>query len=99
MKFLLKVLLGLSLIMAPYVSASTSDAGYQLNSGDSISILVYGEDDLSIPNILLTSDGQIDYPYLGRVLVKGKTPKETKRRDRAKAKRGLFSEPQSHGLD
>ncbi|HDY8036115.1 polysaccharide biosynthesis/export family protein [Vibrio vulnificus] len=93
MKFLLKVLLGLSLILAPYVSASISDAGYQLNSGDSISILVYGEDDLSIPNILLTSDGQIDYPYLGRVLVKGKTPKELKEEIEQKLKGDYLVNP------
>lgn len=46
------------------------EAQYVLDDGDRISIIVYGEDDLSM-DILLTAKGQFDYPYLGRIEAAG----------------------------
>lgn len=55
---------------------ASDDQNYTLDTGDSISVQVYGEDDLSIATILITSDGYFDFPYLGRIKAKGKTPKQ-----------------------
>ncbi len=59
-------------------TASTNEQDYLLDTGDTISIQVYGEQDLSILNILITSDGHFDYPYLGRIKAIQKTPKQIK---------------------
>ncbi|MCC4799494.1 capsular biosynthesis protein [Enterovibrio norvegicus] len=45
---------------------------YVLDDGDRISIKVYGEEDLSM-DILLSTQGRFDYPYLGRLQAAGKT--------------------------
>lgn len=66
------------LLLSTFVNASSSEQTYQLDTGDTISIQVYGEEDLSIKNILITSDGYFDYPYLGRIKAINKTPKQLK---------------------
>ncbi len=66
------------MLLSTFANASASEQTYQLDTGDTISIQVYGEDDLSIKNILITSDGYFDYPYLGRIKAIHKTPKQLK---------------------
>lgn len=46
---------------------------YQLGSGDVISIVVFGEDDLKRGPIRLTDAGTISYPVLGELKVLGRT--------------------------
>ncbi|AIV08451.1 MULTISPECIES: polysaccharide biosynthesis/export family protein [Vibrio] len=76
---LLTTLLGLTLVLfSAFVSANTSEQDYLLDTGDTISVQVYGEEDLTIKNILITSDGYFDYPYLGRIKAINKTPKQLK---------------------
>ena len=45
---------------------------YTLGSGDTVSISVYGQDDLSLET-RLTDIGVINYPYLGEISVIGMT--------------------------
>lgn len=45
---------------------------YVLGDGDRIAIKVYGEEDLSM-DILLSTRGRFDYPYLGRLEAAGKS--------------------------
>jgi len=53
--------------------AAAYDAGtYRLASGDMIRIQVFGEDDLSL-EVRLDSSGVINYPFLGKIRVKGLT--------------------------
>ncbi|WP_010452722.1 polysaccharide biosynthesis/export family protein [Vibrio rotiferianus] len=66
-----------SLILTPAL-AEPIEQNYVLDTGDTISIQVYGEQDLSIERILITSDGYFDYPYLGRIKAIQKTPKQLK---------------------
>lgn len=47
-----------------------------LNSGDSIRVHVYGEDDLSFDSLLVGHNGVISYPFLGDIRVAGKTVSE-----------------------
>ncbi|MFV8819134.1 polysaccharide biosynthesis/export family protein [Haliea sp. E17] len=47
--------------------------GYSLNAGDSISIHVYGEPDLSFDRMLIGQNGRISFPFLGELVVAGKT--------------------------
>ena len=46
---------------------------YQLGTGDVISIVVFGEDDLKREKIRLTDAGTISYPVLGELKVLGRT--------------------------
>jgi len=46
---------------------------YRLNAGDTIRIHVYGEEDLSFPQILIGPNGRISYPFLGELQVAGET--------------------------
>ncbi|EIV8638001.1 polysaccharide export protein [Vibrio parahaemolyticus] len=72
-------LIGLALLLfSTFVSANSNEQDYLLDTGDTISVQVYGEEDLSIKNILITSDGYFDYPYLGRIKAINKTPKQLK---------------------
>ncbi|CZF83419.1 Polysaccharide biosynthesis/export protein [Grimontia celer] len=54
------------------VTAYADNEQYVLDDGDRISIKVYGEEDLSM-DILLSTRGRFDYPYLGRLEAAGKT--------------------------
>ncbi|MDW2329476.1 polysaccharide export protein, partial [Vibrio sp. 1401] len=49
-------LIGLALLLfSTFVSANSNEQDYLLDTGDTISVQVYGEEDLSIKNILITS--------------------------------------------
>ncbi|TKB48198.1 polysaccharide export protein [Ferrimonas sediminicola] len=67
----------LLLVLCLPVAAATGD--YRLSSGDTISIHVYGEDDLTLQTRLGES-GVINYPYLGVIKVKGLTVAELESR-------------------
>ncbi|MBW8191447.1 polysaccharide export protein [Neiella marina] len=58
------------LSVASLHSIASTDDEYLLGSGDVISIHVYGEDDLSLET-RLGEGGEITYPYLGQIMVKG----------------------------
>ena len=49
-------------------------AQYQLSSGDSIAINVFGENDLSFKEIILNDAGAFSYPLIGEIIAKGMTP-------------------------
>jgi polysaccharide export outer membrane protein len=50
--------------------------GYALNAGDSISIHVYGEEDLTFEQLLIGPNGRISFPFLGELQVTGKSAAE-----------------------
>jgi protein involved in polysaccharide export with SLBB domain len=52
------------------------ETGYTLNAGDSISIHVYGEEDLTFQQLLIGHNGRISYPFLGELKVTGKSAAE-----------------------
>lgn len=66
--FLLLSLFGMSLC-----AQADEEINYTLAPGDSISISVYGEEDLSIEELQIDIREVIEYPYLGKVSTKGKT--------------------------
>jgi polysaccharide export outer membrane protein len=66
-----------SLALALLLGAGTAlSSGYFLNAGDSIRIHVYGEDDLSFDTMLVGQSGVVAYPFLGEIVVAGKTVSE-----------------------
>lgn len=54
---------------------SVDDQDYILNTGDTIKIDVYREDDLSM-QVLLNQAGQFSYPYLGMISASSKTAEQ-----------------------
>ncbi|CAM2930863.1 polysaccharide biosynthesis/export family protein [Vibrio mytili] len=75
---LIKLISLVLLLFSTVATADSNEQDYLLDTGDTISVQVYGEEDLSISNILITSDGYFDYPYLGRIKAIQKTPKQIK---------------------
>jgi polysaccharide export outer membrane protein len=60
-----------------YVAGATAqEGGYTLNAGDTISVHVYGESDLSFDRLLIGQNGRISYPFLGELKVAGNTAAE-----------------------
>jgi polysaccharide export outer membrane protein len=57
-------------------SASAQEEAYSLNAGDTISVHVYGETDLSFDKLLIGQNGRISYPFLGELKVAGNTAAE-----------------------
>ncbi|WP_297330246.1 polysaccharide biosynthesis/export family protein [Pseudoalteromonas sp.] len=66
-------------IMGLFVSVSNAQdsADYVLGTGDSISIQVHGEEDLSFET-RIGGDGTIRYPFLGDIKVTGRTVAEVR---------------------
>ena len=54
---------------------NVSMSNYRLGSGDTIQIIVFDEEDMSL-TILLGDTGAIKYPYLGEIKVSGLTTQE-----------------------
>lgn len=52
---------------------------YRIDTGDGISITVYGEPDLSLKDERVKGNGKISYPLLGDIQVRGRTASELQR--------------------
>ena len=61
------------LFWQPAAAQQAGSEQYLLNAGDSIRIHVYGEPDLSFPDLLVGHNGVISYPFLGDIAIAGKT--------------------------
>ncbi|MGF1760314.1 polysaccharide export protein [Photobacterium sagamiensis] len=77
MKTISSILFSLLMIFA--ANAANFEQTYKLDAGDRIQIQVYGEEELSIQELLLSSSGTFDYPYIGQISAKGKTPEQLKK--------------------
>ena len=66
---LVSLMFNLSLLQV----ANASNNLYRLSAGDTISITVYGEEDLSIQELKIDNRETIDYPYLGNISLKNKS--------------------------
>lgn len=67
---------GLALLLVLTGLATAQEEAYTLNAGDAIRIYVYGEPDLTFPQLLIGPNGRISYPFLGDLTVAGKTADE-----------------------
>lgn len=68
-----KHILWIALLLLASPIYGQANPGHRLGAGDKVSVLVYGESDLSI-NLLLDESGVINYPFLGEIAVSGLTP-------------------------
>ncbi|MEX0450092.1 polysaccharide biosynthesis/export family protein [Spiribacter sp. 221] len=88
------IALVLALAMVTAVPAQQSDSGYELGSGDVISIQVFGEPDLSFSDIRLTGAGTVPFPFLGEVQALGRTRAELERTIEAQLRDGYLVNPE-----
>ncbi|ENJ7142706.1 polysaccharide export protein [Escherichia coli] len=61
------------LILTDKPLVTTED--YQLDAGDTVNIIVYGEPDMTM-KFIIDKSGAITFPYIGHLILKGKTPEE-----------------------
>lgn len=59
----------------PLMDTPSKDNRYWLGEGDQVSITVAGEPDMTM-RFLLDSSGTIVFPYIGQLVLSGKTPEE-----------------------
>lgn len=57
------------------MASAMAQEAYQLSPGDAVSIVVFGEDDLTM-DITLNENGQINFPLLGAINARGLTVSE-----------------------
>jgi polysaccharide export outer membrane protein len=77
-KKLLIISLFLAACVTDTVNAQELDSAYHLGPGDSVSIQVFGEEDLS-RNVKLGEDGRINYAFVGEVELAGQTIAEVEK--------------------
>lgn len=77
-----------------FFNVSASAEEYVLGPGDSISVNVYNESDLSISNVKIPKDGKISFPLIGDVKAAGKTLRSLKKTLIKKLKNGYLKKPQ-----
>ena len=67
---------------------------YAIGPGDLLSIRVFGEEDLSIPEIRVNGAGAISYPLLGEIKVLGFNPKKLETHMAKLLQEGYLKDPQ-----
>ncbi len=74
-------------------SPSSSSDLHRIAPGDSISLRVFGEDDLSTENVRVPQSGQVSFPLVGPVSVAGKTTDEVEQEMVALLSQGYVRNP------
>ena len=75
-------------------SESTTPRSHKLAPGDSISVLIFGEPDLSVSNARIPENGQISFPLIGSIDVAGFTTRNIEDKLRSKYAQGYVKNPQ-----
>jgi len=70
-----------------------SQVTYQVGAGDTLGIIVFGEEDLSL-ELPIDRDGNVHLPYVGRVLVNGLTSQECSELIELRLRDGYLVDPQ-----
>jgi len=72
-----KYLVSLSLLAA--IIGSDGVENYKIDAGDLLSIIVFGEEDLSLKQVRVNSNGTISYPLVGEITISGLTSREAEK--------------------
>lgn len=93
----MKPLLHMLIIIVLLQIGTTSNAyaeDYILGAGDTISVTVFNETDMSLPSVRIPKSGSITFPYIGDINVSGLTLEELKKKLIKKLKDGYLKKPQ-----
>lgn len=91
-------LAGLSLLLAtPFAAAAeaAADEQYRINAGDVLSISVWREEGLQVPEVLVRPDGHISFPLVGNLRAAGKSVPEVSQEMTAKLTK-YIPDPEVH---
>lgn len=94
MRFISLICLVLSCSITVSISANELSE-YKLGSGDTISIYVYGHNDLTL-TAKLDDSGKVSYPFIGDIIIKNKTTRQIRQEITEKLKHGYLVAPQVH---
>ena len=83
----------LAFCVIPVSFANSLDITYKLGAGDRVQISVYGEVELSIDDLYISSSGRFDYPYLGQLTAINKTPEQLKQEITTGLEQGYLISP------
>lgn len=75
------------------VNASSAERLHLIAPGDAISLVVFGEPDLSIENVRVPESGRVSLPLIGSVAVKGKTTAQVEQNVAALLSEGYVRNP------
>lgn len=70
----------------------TTSRGYSLGAGDTVSIVVYGEPEMTM-HFIIDKSGAINFPYIGPLVLKGKTPEQVSDELTARLRGEYLSKP------
>lgn len=91
-------LAGLSLLLATSFAAAAeaaADEQYRINAGDVLSISVWREEGLQVPEVLVRPDGHISFPLVGNLRAAGKSVPEVSQEMTAKLTK-YIPDPEVH---
>lgn len=91
-------LAGLSLLLAtPFAAAAeaAADEQYRINAGDVLSVSVWREEGLQVPEVLVRPDGHISFPLVGNLRAAGKSVPEVSQEMTAKLTK-YIPDPEVH---
>ncbi|WP_410000956.1 polysaccharide biosynthesis/export family protein [Vibrio hangzhouensis] len=91
MKFILLHIM--AIIVMPMAYANSLDTTYKLGAGDRVQISVYGEAELSINDLYISTSGRFDYPYLGQLTALNKTPEQLRKEITQGLEQGYLIDP------
>lgn len=77
----------------PQPKSSSVPAEYRLSPGDTISLRVFGEEDLSASALRIPQSGQLSFPLIGTYAVTGKTVPELEEQIRSVLAQGYVRNP------
>jgi len=72
---------------------SRAEQQHKIAPGDAISLLVFGEQDLSIENVRVPQSGRVSFPLIGQVIVSGRTTAEVEQSVAALLSQGYVRNP------
>ena len=82
-----------AIVQQESVSVSSQELAHLIAPGDSLSLLVYGEPDLSVEGTRVGSSGEAVFPLIGAVQVSGKTTRQVTQQIVAKLSQGYVRNP------
>ncbi|MDE2579912.1 MAG: polysaccharide export protein [Hyphomicrobiales bacterium] len=72
--------------------ATAAEAPYQVDAGDRLRIIVFGQDSLS-NSYTVDASGHISMPLIGQVAVRGQTPAQIQRNVESRLRAGFLRDP------
>lgn len=80
-------------LLLAQAAGATYESTYRLGRGDSISVSVFGEKDLTVEEVRLSDAGTFSYPFLGEIRAAGRTVGEVEKDIEAGLMGGYLLDP------